>query len=201
MGTTAVFAFTSDSSNQNVKNWVVSPSDGHQSGAAIKLYKALMYNSWGNLATNFIRANPKTFLVEPYSTAEYRYEIDGDFPNATLSVYHKVLTRTYFPETATEKGYWKNQKIWTGPLMDFIDFWVLNVQMENDENVKETIQYSPFMQVNCFASPRWLNLHLAQKELDYAKAEKERFGQDESSSHFEKIILEITKVFPELQNN
>jgi len=161
--------------------------DGYPDGAAMYLYNALVNQSKGNFATQFIRANAGAEITrshEIHGDTEWRYDITGHGPDADLKVQQFLW----------DSGGWKY--FYCGNLARFIH-----------NNSSFLTDYTPFRQVKMqHQTIAWFNrdtarqyLHSKWGPLGNIAAWKGRFEGSANWNSSMEAITSILSEFPELR--
>lgn len=85
MATRATYRFTN--------TYIYIHYDGYPEGAANYFYQTIISPSKGNFATQFIRAVPSAEITSSHAIhgdTDYRYDITGTGPNATIEAYARL---------------------------------------------------------------------------------------------------------------
>jgi len=175
MATRATYHFVDD---DNLKTTVYIHWDGYQEGAANYFYQMLTNPSKGNLATQFIRANPNAEITSSHNAhadTEYQYNIIGNDGGATLVVKQKR----------------KKKFVYNGKLFEFINQNPFII--ENFKPIK--------MLLNEWFYATYLNSDMAQKLINekqkYIENWKDKLHQGVRSANEQ--IEQLKKLFPELE--
>ena len=157
--------------------------DGYPQGAAVYFNQLLTNPSKGNLATQFIRANPNAEITASHNAhgdTEFQYDINGCDADADLIAY------------SVDQNTEERKCIFSGKLYEFI-----NKHNNFIENFK------PYKQVNLIYGSRIHNEHTAsialRNPLGHLQCWK---GKYENSGNWNSCVEEVNNIvknFPELK--
>jgi hypothetical protein len=192
MSTRGTYQFNSGHNHEGITT-VYIHHDNYPKGAARYFYETLINPSKGNLATQFIRANPNSEITdshEPYAKpyihgdTKYQYYIDGNDAGAIVSVY-EVDLKLMGQEGIPKKELCLLDSL---PLYEFINKYI-------DDSEIEIIVPVSFNEIphECTI---YLNKELARKELarkglpdEVKKVIRNYIGDIGKSKFFETVCI------------
>lgn len=160
MSTRATYRFTDQQESRWTKptTTIYIHSDGYPAGAAWYFYLTLINPSHGDMATQFIRANERAEIThshESHGDTEYRYDIAGSGPLATIE-----CRKRHGYGFGDEGGAKWNLGTAIMPMKDFIEKQI------DQKWCTDVGGFHPFKEVQLDYSKCWLNLQTAKIRLE-----------------------------------
>jgi hypothetical protein len=192
MSTRGTYQFNSGHTHEGITT-VYIHHDNYPKGAARYFYKTLLNPSNGNLATQFIRANPNSEITvshDVHGDTEYQYNIDGLGAGAIVSVYKVDL------EYIGQEGIPKKVLCFLDslPLYEFVNKYIDDSEIEII--VPVSLNEIPYVKNTRHECTVYLNKELARKELarkglpdEVKKVIRNYFGDIGKSKFFETVCI------------